>query len=121
MNMNRRMFIQRGSVSLLAASAAFSIAPSRLLGTDAPSRKIAMGMIGVGGMGSGNMGGFLGIKDVVIRAVCDPNTKKTDAAKGAVDRHNGNKDCATYADFREMIARGDLDAVMIAMLKERKR
>ena len=114
MKMNRRMFIQRGSASLLAASAAFTIAPARLFGANAPSRKVVMGMIGIGGMGSGNMGSFLGLGDVVIRAVCDPNKKKTDAAKASVDSRYKNQDCATYKDFREMIARGDLDAVMIA-------
>ncbi|MBM3889898.1 MAG: Gfo/Idh/MocA family oxidoreductase [Verrucomicrobia bacterium] len=112
MNMNRRTFIRR-SGALLGAGAAFHVIPSRLLGADAPSRKIVMGMIGVGGMGSGNMGAFLNIREVVVRAVCDPNSKKTYAAKGRVDKQYGNEDCVTYKDFREMIARGDLDAVMI--------
>jgi predicted dehydrogenase len=114
MKTTRRMFLRRGGAAVLAAGAAFDIVPARVLGQGAPSRKIVMGMIGVGGMGGGNMGSFLGNPDVVVRAVCDVNAKKAGGAKASVDGRYKNSDCAAYRDFREMIARGDLDAVMIA-------
>lgn len=114
MKTTRRAFLRRGGAVMLAAGAGFHIVPGRVMGQDAPSRKIVMGMLGVGGMGGGNMGSFLGSAEVVIRAVCDVNAKKAEGAKARVDAHYKNADCAAYRDFREMIARGDLDAVMIA-------
>jgi len=109
MKMSRRSFLQ-----LTAACAAFNIVPSRVLGRAAPSGKIVMGMIGVGGMGTVNMDAFLHLDDVVVRAVCDVNGRKMQEAKARVDRHNGNRDCATLSDFRALCARADIDAVMLA-------
>ena len=73
-----------------------------------------MGMIGLGGMGTANMDAFLGMDDVVVRAVCDVNDRKRQAAKARVDAHHGNGDCRTFSDFRDLCARPDIDAVMIA-------
>ncbi len=112
MNFSRRAFL-RGSASAAAATA-FNIVPARVLGQNAPSNKIAMAMIGVGGMGSGNMGSFLGLDDVVVRIVSDVNTKKMEAAKKRVDDRYGNTDCLMIKDFREVCIRKDIDAVMIA-------
>jgi len=94
------------------------IVPSSALGNAgsvAPSNRIAMGSIGVGGMGTGDMKGFLNKKEVQYLAVCDIDKAKRDNAKGIVDKKNGNSDCATYLDFRELIGRGDLDAVALAL------
>jgi len=112
MNLSRRTFL-RGSVAAAAASA-FTIVPSRVFGQSAPSNKIVMAMIGVGGMGTGNMNSFLGLDDVVVRVVCDVNAKKTEAAKKRVDEHYKNTDCQMVKDFREVCTRPDIDAVMIA-------
>jgi len=112
MNLSRRTFL-RGSVAAAAASA-FTIVPSRVFGQSAPSNKIVMAMIGVGGMGTGNMNSFLGLDDVVVRIVCDVNAKKTEAAKKRVNEHYKNTDCQMVKDFREVCTRPDIDAVMIA-------
>lgn len=112
MNFSRRTFL-RGSAAAAAASA-FNIVPARVLGQNAPSNRIAMAMIGVGGMGNGNMGSFLGLDDVTVRVVCDVNTKKMEAAKKRVDEHYKNADCQMVKDFREVCGRKDIDAVMIA-------
>ena len=112
MNLSRRTFL-RGSAAAATATA-FNIVPSSVFGQNAPSNKIVMAMIGVGGMGTGNMGSFLGLDDVVIRAVCDVNTKKMDAAKKKVDDRYGNTDCQMIKDYREVCVRKDIDAVMIA-------
>jgi len=112
MKLSRRNFL-RGSTAVVAASA-FNIIPARLLGQNAPSNRIAMAMVGVGGMGNGNMDSFLSMDDVVVRVVCDVNTKKMDAAKAKVDRRYNNTDCAMIKDFRDACSRKDIDAIMIA-------
>ena len=112
MNLSRRNFL-RGSAAA-ASVTAFNIVPAHVLGQNAPSNKIAMAMIGVGGMGTGNMGSFLGLDDVAVRVVCDVNTKKMEAAKKKVDDRYGNTDCQMTKDYREVCIRKDIDAVMIA-------
>lgn len=114
---SRRNFIKGTAV----AGTAFSfpaIIPASALGangTIAPSNRIVMGCIGVGSQGSGNMKGFLGKDEVQIVGVCDVETKHRDAAKKIVDDNYGNSDCKTYLDFRELVARTDIDAVSIAV------
>jgi len=73
-----------------------------------------MGAIGVGGMGTGDLGGFISKKEVQMLAVCDVEKKHRDRAKRMVDAKYGNEDCAAYNDFREVVARKDIDSVMIA-------
>ncbi len=109
MTITRRGFLQLG-----AGAAAFTIVPARVLGRAAPSNTIVMGMIGLGGMGAANLDAFLGMDDVVVKAVCDVNALKMGAAKASVDARNRNRDCETLGDFRELCARPDIDAVMIA-------
>jgi len=111
-NFSRRGFLRTSG--LVAAGATFNIVPARVLGQNAPSKRIVMGMIGVGSQGSGNMGQFLGLSDVVVRAVCDVNQRRLDVAKKRVDGHYKNNDCLIIKDFRELCARPDIDAVMIA-------
>lgn len=106
---SRRAFLGAG-----AAFGAFNLVPGSVMGANAPSNRIVMGMIGVGGMGNGNMGTFLGMNDVQVVAVCDVNSNKTASAKNKVDKRYGNKDCREYHDFRELCVRDDVDAVMIA-------
>lgn len=97
-----------------AGAAAFNIVPVRVLGKRAPGNRIAMGMIGLGGMGFANMESFLALDDVSVRAVCDVNARKMQAAKMRVDAYYGNCDCKMVGDFRALCARPDIDAVMIA-------
>ena len=98
-----------------AGAAAFGLpyfVPGRALGAEekvAASERVTLGFIGVGGMGSGHLGAFLGNPRVEVRAVCDvyePHRLR------AQDRVGG--DCAAYKDFRELLARKDIDAVLIA-------
>ncbi|NLC81010.1 MAG: Gfo/Idh/MocA family oxidoreductase [Lentisphaerae bacterium] len=112
MNLSRRTFL-RGSAAT-ASAALFNIVPARVLGQNAPSNRIAMAMIGVGGMGRGNMGSFLGIEEVTVRIVCDVNMKKMEDAKRSVDERYKNADCLMVKDYRDVCARDDIDAVMIA-------
>jgi predicted dehydrogenase len=83
-------------------------------GKPAASERITMGVIGLGGRGNDDLGAFLGNADVQMVAVCDVVRAKRNAAKAKVDFRYGNKDCATYRDLRELLARNDIDAVLIA-------
>ncbi|MCD6304311.1 MAG: Gfo/Idh/MocA family oxidoreductase [Planctomycetes bacterium] len=78
------------------------------------SERIVMGAVGVGGRGRNDLHSFLGFGEVQAVAVCDVQKKHLDAAKAEVDRKYGNKDCATYGDFRELLDRGDIDALLCA-------
>jgi len=116
--LDRRQFLKRATGITAGAMAFAYIVPSAALGkagSVAPSNRIAMGAIGVGGMGTGDMRGFLGKREVQVVAVCDVDRSKRNNAKKIVDDRYKTSDCATYLDFRELIGRGDLDAVTLAM------
>ena len=109
----RRAFLRTSGAILTAPL----IASSGALGQgerSAASERITLGCIGVGGRGRNNMGGFLKQKDVQIVAVCDVYASRRDGAKATVDKHYGSEDCSVYKDFRELLARDDIDAVSIA-------
>jgi predicted dehydrogenase len=65
-------------------------------------------------MGSGHVRGFLQIPEVRLAAICDVRQEARERNKAAVDRHYGDNNCVTYNDYRELLARPDIDAVMIA-------
>ncbi len=79
-----------------------------------PSDKITIGCIGVGGMGTGNMKVFLGLPECRVVAVCDTYQDRRQHAKELVDAQYGDSGCKAYADYRDVIARQDIDALMIA-------
>lgn len=83
-------------------------------GTTAPSERLTMGAIGIGGQGMHNLRNFLTCDDLRILAVCDVDAKHRARAKETVDSAYSNKDCAAYNDFREILIRNDLDTVLIA-------
>lgn len=111
-NSNRRRFLKTAT----GAAAGIISAPYMLSScTNAPSKQITLGMIGVGGHGvEWNMKAFLEMPDVRILAVCDVDAERKDTAKKIVDEKYQNQDCATYGDFRDVLARKDIDAVMIS-------
>jgi hypothetical protein len=93
-----------------------TIVPASVFGKGGvlPSEKINVASIGVGIMGTMNTKSFLAMGDCRVAAVCDCRKSQRDKAKGVVDKHYGNSDCKRYADFREVLADRDIDAVMIA-------
>jgi len=99
-----------------AAVAVPYVMPSLLRGgaRTAPSERITMGAIGIGGQGTHNLKSFLTFDDVRVLAVCDVDRGHLRNAKQLVDAAYGNKDCTAYSDFREVLARRDLDTVLIA-------
>ncbi len=117
-DINRRQFLKSATgVTAGAIVFPYVVSSSALgqAGSVAASNRIVMGAIGVGSQGTGDMRGFLSKKEVQMVAVCDVDKKNRDRAKKFVDDKYGNSDCATYLDFRELIGRGDLDAVLLAL------
>jgi predicted dehydrogenase len=84
-------------------------------GRPAAGERITVGFIGVGSQGRGNLNWFLGKNEVQVVAVCDVDRSHLDGAQHLVNQRYGNEDCASYLDFRDLIARGDLDAVALAL------
>ncbi|MDG2169469.1 MAG: Gfo/Idh/MocA family oxidoreductase [Opitutales bacterium] len=108
---DRRSFLK----SMLAASAAPLVVSPRLFGSDAPSSKITLGFIGVGGHGTRyNLASFLQEDDCRAFAVCDVMKDRLHTAKEMVDKHNGDTACKTYSDFRDLLADKDIDGVVIS-------
>jgi predicted dehydrogenase len=111
----RKFFVQ----SALAASglALPTIIPARALGRDgatAPSERITLGVIGYGPRCRNDLKQFLEHSDVQCLALADVQAKRRDEGKKVIDEKYGNTDCKTYRDLRELLARKDIDAVLIA-------
>jgi hypothetical protein len=115
-HLHRRRFLKT-ALSAGAAVMAPQIIPSSALGRDgaiAPSERIVVGGIGIGNRGSYDLSCFLEQKDVQFVAVCDIKAARRDAVKKMADQRYGNQDCGMYRDFRELLDRNDIDAVLIA-------
>ena len=114
---SRRRFIQQASGSLLGALTVPQILPIPLqakTGRSSANNRLTLGCIGVGGMGTANLKGFLNHDDLQVLAVCDVDRVHRDKARELVNQMYGNEDCAGYNDYRELLARPDIDMVMIA-------
>jgi len=111
---NRRDFLKAAAVTAVACP---YLVPGSVLGAPdrpAPSNRIVMGGIGIGNQGSGDQGAYLGRGDVQYVAVCDVNPEHRNNALNRANGHYHNQDCKPYTDFRELLARKDIDAVHIA-------
>ena len=109
----RRNFL---GVSLAAAAAPYVISSTVLgrSGATAPSEKITLGVIGIGPRCTYDLQAMLGLPDVQCVAIADVQATRRDAGKALVDKHYGNTDCQLYRDFRELLARPDIDTVIVA-------
>lgn len=115
-NITRRGFLKTGAGAIVGAAAFPYVVPSSALGkagTVAPSNRIVMGAIGVGPQGMGVTKQFMQEPDTQIVAVCDVKKPARDNARESIDRYYGAKVCAGYVDFMELLARDDIDAVVI--------
>jgi predicted dehydrogenase len=108
--LTRREFLKTSTAAAGAALVWPTIVPSSVFGADAPSNRITMGCIGTGGQGTRDMKGFMGKSDCEIVAVCDVDADH--AKKAAATAGLDVKSC--YGDFRELLARSDIDAVLVA-------
>lgn len=116
--LSRRKFLKTTAKTLSGAIALPCFIPATALGRNGavpPSDRITMGCIGVGGQGTSNMRAFLTKPDARVLAVCDVDTAHRERAIGLVNEKYGTKDCAEYNDFRELLARQDLDTVALAI------
>ncbi len=118
----RRHFVQGAAATALSLPL---IKPASALAADKketpPSERITLGFIGVGTQNRGHLGHFLGQGDVQIVAVCDVDTTRREDAQKTVEKRYADrqksgqyKGCEGYNDFRELLARKDIDAVVIA-------
>ncbi|MFG0251576.1 MAG: Gfo/Idh/MocA family protein, partial [Phycisphaerales bacterium JB038] len=86
-----------------------------------PSNRLTMGVIGCGGMGNANLGAFLRQAEVQVVAVCDPDRGHREATRQRIEKHYAGrsatgdfKGCDAYNDYRDLLARDDIDAVIQA-------
>jgi predicted dehydrogenase len=115
---NRRGFLKTAAGVAAGAITIPYIVPSSVFGADgsvAPSNRLHVGMIGVGGQGTWDMRGFLDKSETLVVAVCDIDVKHQKLAKAETDLKYGNSDCKTYLDFRDVIARSDIDIISTAI------
>ncbi|MCA9165230.1 MAG: Gfo/Idh/MocA family oxidoreductase [Planctomycetales bacterium] len=116
LNTTRRDFLRTAAAATTAASLA-TVLPSHVLGRDgavAPSEKITLGVVGIGPRCTYDLKAMLQFADVQCVAIADVQAKRRDAGKALVDGHYGNSDCKLYRDFRELLGRQDIDAVIVA-------
>jgi glucose-fructose oxidoreductase len=119
-NLSRRQFLRQASVAGCAVCLP-TIVPRSLFGQAAPSNRVALGHIGVGGQGGGLLSGFLGVSRGQSIAVCDPIKERREQAQQTVEKHyaalrnqSAYRGCQAFNDFRELIGRKDIDAVVVA-------
>ncbi|MEX0936394.1 MAG: Gfo/Idh/MocA family oxidoreductase [Pirellulales bacterium] len=113
---SRRDFLISATTSAAAISAA-TIIPSSAIGRDGnvvPSETITLGVIGIGPRCAYDLSAMLPHKDVRCIAIADIQASRRQSGKKLVDNHYGNEDCVLYRDFRELLDRKDIDAVLIA-------
>lgn len=118
-SITRRNFIKSAAVTALAPA----IVPSRVLGRLAPSNTLQIGCIGVGRQGQGDMQEaiYRGLEvGARVVAVCDVDRHRMEDAQWLAEKiyaaeldQGSYKGCDTYADFRELLARADIDGVQI--------
>ncbi len=110
----RRSFLQGAGAAAGAAMLKPRGAWART-GRVAPSDRITLGVIGWGMMGPSNTKAFLQQSDCQVVAACDLHKGHLQSAMDTVNNRYENKDCKAYQDYRELLARDDIDAVMIAV------
>src|SRR5262249_12475339 len=110
---SRRRFLAATGVAVAAPT----IIPASALGWQgnaAASERVTLGVVGWGMQGPGNTGEFLNLKDCQVVAACDLDKNHLQSAVDTINRHYKNSDCKTYHDYREMMMRTEIDAVMLA-------
>jgi predicted dehydrogenase len=114
-NSTRRDFLTTTAGAVTAASPYFVSSKAYGAGNAvAPSGKVTLGVIGIGPRCTYDMKSILQLKDVQCVAISDVQQSRRAAGKALVDGHYGNTDCRLHRDFRELLARDDIDAVIVA-------
>ncbi|MEZ6089466.1 MAG: Gfo/Idh/MocA family oxidoreductase [Pirellulaceae bacterium] len=115
-NIPRRRFIRQVAASAATLTAAPYVVAPHVLGGDkvAPSDMITLGVVGIGPRCTYDLKAMMGLTDVRCVAIADVQKSRRDAGKTLVDSHYGNGDCQLYRDFRDLLSRDDIDAVIVA-------
>lgn len=131
--MKRRAFLKRSAAASVAAAAPLILSSSRLAGAAAPSDRVSIGFIGLGNQSRGDLPAFLENDDVQVVAVCDvnegsygyndpkhflgrkPGLEQVLAHYSSKSKSGTYKACEAYTDFRDVIARDDIDAVVLVV------
>ena len=108
-------FTRRNFIKTAGAAAALTSSAFARTGRIPASNRITIGVIGWGMMGPANTKAFLEQNDCQVVAACDINKNHLQDAVDTINTHYSTKDCQSYHDFRELLARNDIDAVMIAI------
>jgi predicted dehydrogenase len=121
MGRDEQMLTRREAIGrTLAGIGAFAmpaVVPASAMGRGdrpPPSERIVLGAIGIGPRGHDVLGYMLAEPDVQFVAIADVRADRRAGVKQMADSHNGNTDCAMYRDLRELLARKEIDAVLIA-------
>ncbi|HON92076.1 MAG TPA: Gfo/Idh/MocA family oxidoreductase [Sedimentisphaerales bacterium] len=120
-SIDRRGFLKAVAGTGVAVVSLPSLVPSSVFGATAPSERITLGFIGCGKQSQHLMRSFLGSPGTHVVAACDVDQLKLErSSKGIVEKHYAErndgsyKGCAAYRDFRDLVARPDIDAVVIS-------
>lgn len=109
--MNRRSFLRTAGRGMLGAG--LLVLPKRARGAG-PNDTLVMGVIGVGGMGGGHVGWFLGQRDCRVDAICDVDASSAAAKLRRVHAHYHDTRAKAYRDFRRVLDRSDIDVISTA-------
>ena len=115
---SRRDFIRKSVSAVTGTILIPSIIPASALGKNgfvAASDRIVMATIGTGAQGMSDMKDFMKLPQAQFVAVCDLDKKRLEKGAETVNLKNGNKDCRQYKDYRELLEKEKLDAVLIAV------
>jgi predicted dehydrogenase len=112
----RRDFLR--TAALAGAALGFpTVIPARVLGQNAPSQRLNLGLIGMGLQMGGHLRHFVNRPDTQVLAVCDVSRERRDKARAEVEKAYGNggsyKGCAAYHEFEAIVGRQDIDGVVV--------
>src|SRR5687768_7171962 len=109
----RRQFLKN-----VAAASFPALIPASALGRDgsvAPSDRVTVACIGTGWQGGNNVKSFLEEPGAQVVAVCDIDSEHLETGRLTVNEKYANQDCKAYHNFEDVLARKDIDAVMLAV------
>ena len=115
-NSTRRQFLSTARTPMAMATVGSMTSTKSSRGADPVSAndRIGLGIIGIGPRCTYDLKAMLDFSDVRCLAISDVQASRREAGKALVDKYYGNNDCELYRDFREMLQRSDIDAVLVA-------
>lgn len=110
-DVSRRQFLKGAGAAMVAGP---TILSRSLWGAEAPSNQVGLALIGAGGRGNGLLGEHLQVPHARFVAVCDCYQDRRERLSNALNAHYGDTSVQAYADFREVLERDDVDAIIVA-------